>query len=184
MNELMEQPLVIIAMGMVTIVILFGGLIKTGHRGLIFAILIAALVFGGLFTAERLIVTDREQLKEELTDIAQDVKDNDLDRILAHIHPKGERISNAARNYVGRFEFTEARVTKFEDFKIEADRKPPQATVEFTARVEGRIRGVGGSDQPVVRFLIVEFEKKDDRWLICDYEDHDFSEGLRKRASR
>ena len=184
MNELMEQPLVIIAIGMLTMVILCGGLIKTGHRGLIVAILVALLLFGGLLTAERMIVTDREQLRDELRDIAQSVRQNDLDGILQHIHPKGERISNAARMYVGRFEFTAARVTKFHEFKINANRTPPQATVEFMARVEGRIHGTAGPTEPAVRYLIVEFEKKDKRWLIYDYEDRDFYDGIRRRASR
>lgn len=169
MSELMEQPVLIIAIGVVTVIIMISGLIKTGHKGLIFALIAAILLFGGLLAAERMIKTDREQIRETLLEAAAAVERNDVDGVLQFIHSSKKDVRSRVRTELPRRPITSVRITQIREIRI-GEGNSKKATAEFFVRIEGTYG-------KTVRFATVDFRPENGQWKVFDFEHQDFHEG-------
>lgn len=169
MSELMEQPVLIVAIGIVTVIIMISGLIKTGHKGLIFALIAAVLLFGGLLAAERLIKTDREQIRETLIDAAAAVERNDVDGVLQLIHSSKTDFQSRVRSQLPRYSIDRVRITQIREIKID-EGASKKATAKFFVRVDS-------AHGNTVRFATVDFRPERGQWKMFDFEHKDFREG-------
>ncbi len=178
MNELMEQPFWIIAMGMITVLILGGGVLKTGQPSLLYALIAVVVAFGGLFAAERLVVTDGEQIQSTIRQVARYVEHEQFDAVFDLIHSQADAIRARAQSEIPRYEFAVARVTKFRELKIESSTR---ATAEFTIRLEGRMAGGSEPNTPVIRIVVVDLRKEGEVWKLFNYEHFAFQGGVKQR---
>lgn len=164
MTWLMQEPLMIAALGVVTVAMLFGGLVKTGNKKLIFAILGAVLLFGGLLVAEHFVVTDEESVEKALEQIITDVESGDLDKILAHaVDPSpAER---EARTDFRAVDDLQVDVTKIHKIEIDSDAQPTVAEVEFNAVAESALF------RQIPFWVRITLHKEGDaNWRVYEYE--------------
>src|SRR3954463_1549864 len=97
MSWLFESPIIIVALGVAIVFAIGAAWTATGRQELLYALAAAiVLLFAGLIT-ERLVVTDREQIRATLAEIARDVKKNDHRRIISHIHSSATAIKQKAQ---------------------------------------------------------------------------------------
>lgn len=170
MNWLFDQPLYIIVIGVLMAAMLAGGFLQTGRNVLFFAALGCLVLTGAMVGVERLVVTDREAVRQTLLDAAQAVENNDLDAVLEIVHPKAENVRALAQSVQRQHHFTSVRITRFERVEILADRNPPVAEIEFVVIVEGNL-----SNQPmrVPRRVLMTLTKDGDHWRAVEFEHTD-----------
>ncbi len=181
MTWLMEQPTLIVIIGALTVAILGGGWLKTGHRALVIALVAAAVLFGVLLFVERTVKTEREQLRETLGRIAADVQSNDVDAVVRHIHPDSPDIRSRAKAEMPNYDFEKISITRVRTIDVSYQDDPLTATVEFNVVAKGNSKGFYGEFN-VPRYVILSFSKDSDgRWRITDYEHFPPQEGIRER---
>ena len=175
MSWLFEQPLVIVLLG-VAVTLALGGLWSaTGRKEPLYAaggalvLLIAGLVI------ERLVVTDREAIRQTLADIARDVKSNDHRALAAHIHSSAPELKKRAQAEMPNYKFDDCRVTRVHLVDVDASAEPRSAIAEFNVVVSGTFRQseleVTGTYPRWVKLHFVR--DKDDRWKVIAYEHDD-----------
>ena len=81
------RTIVYVLLGVAAAALLYLGFTRK-RRGLLVAGGIVAALIGLYFLLDRLVETDREQIRRSLSDMADAVKAADTERILSHISPK------------------------------------------------------------------------------------------------
>ena len=178
MSGLWESPLTIVIGGLVLIAILGGGWLQTGHRALLYALLAALVLFAALLVTERLVRTEREQLRDTLHEITRDVESNDLERVLRHVHPANPAVRAEAETEFPRYRFHEVRIKRNLKIDIDMQHQPPKAEAEFNVVVVGSDADGLITDQRVPRFVQVTFYKDGDTWKVYSYRHSPPQEGF------
>lgn len=137
-------------------------------------LLVAAGAFGliavSLHLADRLVVTDREQLTTLLYSLAAAAEQQDLPTILAAIDPAAGELRDEAERIVTRYRPSEVRITKlFVDVDSSASRGT--ASADLIVRATGRI-GDQASEASSLVGGTVELRKQtdsSDRWLVKSF---------------
>jgi hypothetical protein len=170
---LFEQPWIIGGIGTVLSVITIFGWVQSGNAialrsacGLIVATV--ALVLLNLW-----VVTDREVVRAWLLDTAERIQRNEFEgdipgeKIQMLIHPDAsERTMNYSR-ILPNIKFTMAKITKIHSIEIDAKRNLTKAVVRMNVFVEAESKYASGKTPRWVGLTLV---KKDDKWLITDFE--------------
>jgi hypothetical protein len=177
LDQLLEQPLAIIFVGVVTLAVLFGGLVKTGKKWFLYVIAAAALLFGGLLAVEHWVVTPREEVENTIYRIARELEANNLGAVQSHLKP-GTKPSQDAEHYMNRLHVKQAKVKSNLKVEVHTGQSPLTATATFNAVVIGGDRRGEFQNQRFPRFFVVEFVREDDGWLVYDYEMHEPQRGL------
>src|ERR1044072_7821242 len=112
MNWLFEQPLLIVILGMIVVLGLGAAWSATGRTAFLYGVGAALLLMIAGLVVERLVVTDKEAIRQTLLIIAHDVKRNDRQAVLRHIHSSRDEIKRKAEAEMPRYHFTECRVTR------------------------------------------------------------------------
>ncbi len=175
MTWLLEQPLPTLVMGVVLAAALIMGFLKTGQKSLLFATLAVVALAVGLLIAERMVVTDREQVEQVLFEIAQAVERNDMDGALRHVSPDAPGVEHA-RSELGRIQFQEVDIKPNLEIQVAPDRIPATAEARFNVVVTANV-GLGVSRYP--RYVEVTFEKQGDRWVVRDYSHYEPTRGMK-----
>jgi len=172
MNWLFEQPIVIVIFGVAVVLALAGAWSATGRRELLYGVGAAlALLLAGL-VVERLVVTDREAIRQTLVHIARDVQSNNRRSVVAHIASSAPSLKKKAEAELPNYQFTECRVTKVHSIDVSTQATPPTAIVRFNVVASGSFRygGFEVSDSQVPRWIELQIVKeKDGRWTVEDY---------------
>lgn len=181
MTTLLENPVPTMVGGLMLTIILIGSWLKTGHRSLLAVALVVVALAIGLLVAERMVLTDREQVEQTLQIIARDVESGDLERMLSHVHPEADDTRDAAAREIPQYRIKSVRIKRGVEVKLNLKHDPPEATADFNVVVEGADTvGLFGERQ-VPRFVSVRFWKDGDRWKVKDYRHADPLEGMRRR---
>jgi len=169
-----ESPLTIVALGVAIIFAIGAAWTATGRQELLYALAAAImLLFAGLIT-ERLVVTDREQIRATLQEIARDVKNNDHRRILGHIHSSATAIKQKAQAEMPKYKFTDFRITKIHSIDVDRSAAPLSAVVELNVVGGGTFHEQGLQMDHVARWVKLHLLKeKDGRWTVAEYEHDD-----------
>jgi ketosteroid isomerase-like protein len=177
MNWIFEGPWPILLTGAILEAILLIALVRTGRAVLLWAILGAGLLTGGLLIAERAIVTDNERIAGTLDGIARAAEANDLDGILAYVAPDAAAVRRMAADGLRQVTVREAHVGDLE-IKINDKTSPPAALATFIGRfrVTGRRGESLGHDTFVGRFQ-AGLVKQNDQWLVVSLDHRDVSHG-------
>lgn len=174
MNELMEQPLWIVGMGIVATAICICGLVKTGKPALLYATIATVLVFAGLIALERFVKTDREQITIVLNDIAVKLENDDVEGVVGHIHSKADKVRARASLVMPLYRFDEAKITTIREIDVDPSRSIKKAKAEFVARLEGAVIGTS-SMGTVIRIIELDMVKEGEEWKVNDYHHYPFS---------
>jgi hypothetical protein len=171
---LFESPLIIVGLGVALIIALGAVWTATGRQEILYALAAAiVLLFAGLIT-ERLVVTDREQIRATLQEIARDVKSNNHAKVIAHIHSSNPALKQKAQAELPKYTFTDFRITKIHTIDVDRTIQPPSVVVEFNVVGGGTFREHGIEMDHVARWVKLHFLlEKDGRWTVANYEHDD-----------
>lgn len=167
---LFEQPWIIGAIGTVITIVTLYGWTQTGNSialktAVVFAVATLLLIIANLF-----VVTDAEQIRTWLSNTAAELQSNDFDKVLKKLSPDcSERVTNVAER-LKNVKFSVAKVTKIHSIEVETFRGEVTAQVRMNAFVTGESNGMSAK---VPRWVALTLEKKNNDWLITDFEDKD-----------
>lgn len=172
MNWLFEQPVVIVMIGVGLILALGAAWTTSGRNELLYAMGAAiVLLIAGLIT-ERLVVTDREAIRQTLVEIAHDVQANDRQAVVRHVHSSAPQLKQKALAELPHYQFTECRVTRVHLIDIDSHAEPRSAMVEFNVIATGTFSQAGleatGTFPRWIKLHMLR--EKDGRWTVADYE--------------
>lgn len=165
MTWLLESPWPAIVVGALAEIALICIFFATGRVKLLIGMAAVAVLAGGMFLLQWWVVTDREQIRQNVFDAAKAVEQGDVDGVIKFISPSAKAVQDRARQ-VSAMRLREVRVA--DDLKIDVrdDVEPKQARVSGICSV-----GVTGMMSGVVPVNVTLFMRKDgDHWLIYDAE--------------
>jgi len=177
MTWLFEEPLYIVATGLLLAAGCGWFWLQTGKRMLLQISLGCLLLTAVSVIIEQVVETDREQVSQTLHELAAAVESNDLSAVLAFIHPEAVEIRQRASAEMPIYTFEEVKVKQNLRVEFPAGTER-QAKALFNVVVVGRGGGLENIRR-VPRFVIVEFVKTDERWLVRNYEHDDPRAGFR-----
>lgn len=169
---LFDQPIYIAALGILLGIVAAGLWTSTGRKEWLIVLGVVIALTAGLLVVERFVVTDKEAIRQTLAEIARDVKSNDLNRVLRHIAPANANLAQQARSEMPNYQFTDCRVTKVHEIKVDARTEPRAAVVEFNVVASGTFRqgGMELSDSSVPRWVRLDLVRDaDGSWKVENY---------------
>jgi low affinity Fe/Cu permease len=178
LSWILERPVAIIFVGLITVAILFGGLVQTGKKWLLYVLIGAALFFAGLVVVEQLVVTRREQVENTVYQIARDVEANNADAVEQHLSKARPELRAEARYYMGLLHVEQAKVKSDLRVELHLDQNPPTATARFHAMLIGSDRSGDVHHQRYPKGFIVQFVFEDGAWHVYDYEMREVQQSL------
>ena len=179
-SVILEQPWTVGAVGTILTVLTFYGWTQTGNSiafktGIGFAVVTLLLLFVNLW-----VVTDAEQIRTWLVEAADELQANQFDKVLKRISPDhSDRVDQTAER-LKSVKFSVAKVTKIHSVKLDYRGVNPTAMVRMNAFVEAESSGVSGK---VPRWVGLTLEKRDNTWLIVDFEDREPQHEFMKSGS-
>ena len=178
MTWVVEEPLYIAIMGIVTIAILAFGWMQTSYRPLLYGTVAAAVMTLLLLIVEQWVETESEQLAAALEQMAADVKRNDLEAVLNDIASTAPETRARARSEFPDYSFSRVDIKRNLEITVDSDRQPPRATATFNVAVDGVFKA---SRTPFRQRFFVELTlvKEDGRWRVATYSYHSPQYGMK-----
>ncbi len=180
MTWIVEEPLYIAILGLMTLAFVGFAWMQTGSRTLLHAAIGTAALTLGLLLLEHLVQTDPEQIEATIRHIARDIQQNDHDAVYAHIDPAARETLALAKRELPRYRFSRATVKRNVEIVLDQRANPPTARASFNARVDVR-EADSGHPWQAAGFVEVVMRKVNDQWMVaeCRYEEPTAS--LRRR---
>lgn len=167
MTWVLEEPLYIWILGIVTLAFLGFFLVQTGYRFILHAMLGVVALTGGLLILEHKIQTPKEEIESALHTIARDVEANDLDAIYSHVYSGAPKVLARAQREFPRYTFEDVNIKDNVEVKFEPAHEPPKAYVTFNVVVDVHR---GSMHHPhVARFVRVTLMREDQQWRVAEY---------------
>ena len=146
-----------------------------GKNPLLVAAIVALVGTIGIVVIEQLVVTDAEQIRNELVLIAGAVQSNDVDTVLGYISPKAEDMIAEAKLEMSDVVFKKLSVKRFSDPEIDLDSNPPTASISFNAVVMADCSAASRyGNAPRLNGAVratLNYEKDSaGKWKIVDYD--------------
>jgi hypothetical protein len=165
-----EDPVPTIIVGGLTAAILGGGWIQTGRRWLLYLMVAAILVTVGLVIVERLVVTQREEVRATLFEIARLVAENEIDAAVDYAYSGSPEVRQMAIAELSRYHFHSVDIKRNLRIAVFPDHDPPRATADFNVVVSLDSRDGFVRERRIPRFLEVTMFREDDgRWRVSHY---------------
>lgn len=172
MNWIFDQPQYIVLLGLALLLALGAAWSATGRKELVYAIGVTfALLVGGIIL-ERVVVTHREAIQVTLQQIARDVQSNSLPNLTRHIATSAPQFKQKAEAEMPNYRFSECRVTKIHDIKVDERGKPVKAVVDFNVIASGTFKEAGMEvTSTIPRWVRLKMVREGDgRWTVEGYE--------------
>lgn len=167
MNLLLENPLPIWAAGVVLTTLCL--VLVLARRSLASILVLGAVIALTLVLvlAERMVVTDREQVEATLSQLTDAIEANDLTAVLALMDPTATNVRTDAEKLMPQVKVRDAGATTV---RVELDETsvPLRATSFFRGRVDG-VHSRSGARLFFFDQVEIDWQKTGDRWLIVDY---------------
>lgn len=164
---LAESPVMLsIMIGVIAVALLYGWM-QSGNRNFGIAGLFTLLLIPVAIYVTSILVTDREQILDVIERTAVAVQANDH-QTAAEVISDPETKARALAE-LPKFTFERARARNIQIRMVDGS-DPPEATVDLDAAVTASMARGGMKNVPVVRRLILTFQKQsDDQWRVIDY---------------
>lgn len=166
------NPFLLAFLGCVACLGAFVGWIMSGRKEALYTAAGLFIFFVALIIVERLMISDREAIRETVVRIARDVEKNNREAVFAAIHPKATDILAQAQSEMPQYTFQECRVTRIEETVINATAKPKTAEVEFYVAAKGSFKEGGGiaieGSVPRIVRLFLE-QDAEGKWKVVNY---------------
>ncbi len=168
MTTFLENPVPIIAVGIVVVAILAATYVATKHGGVLLAILgVLVLVIAGV-GLEWWVVTDVERIEATLYGAAEALEANDIRQLRTYISPAARKTLDMAMRGLERVEVTRAKVSTIRIEFIETT-SPPTAHVRFNGVVHFDPRTEMIPYRHYTAQVFVVLRREGGRWLITDH---------------
>ena len=173
----LESPLSIGVIGVILVLVSALVWTNTGAKPAIyiavaFLLLTIILVMVGIN-----VQTHREKIETVLSEVAQAVEDNDLQKVLSYVHPEAADSLARAKSEFPNYKFTEARITGVKSINVDQRTSPMSAVAEFHVAVS--VTGNGNQANGIRRFVRCYFLNRNGRWLVQNYEHFEPTAGFR-----
>ncbi|MEO8498924.1 MAG: hypothetical protein ABI614_28000 [Planctomycetota bacterium] len=182
MTWLLENPTTVLVLGGITAIV-FGAIwLQTGRK--IELVIMLAIIAGvvGVLVAGRFWKSERQQVKTTLYQIARDVERNDVDALLAHLHPSMSEVRQRAAAEMPLYKFEAVKIKQNLEIELFPNESPPRAVTSFNIVVIASDRSGLINGRHVPRFVHVTFLKSGNDWLVSDYDHDDPTQGFKKKS--
>lgn len=125
------------------------------------------LIMVGLVITERVIVTDYEQVRADVFDLADAVQRNDVDKVLSYVSESMPTTRSRVRNEMPQYHFRTCRILGFNE--ISFDEESQTATADFVVYVDLNAMKTYQYDGSGTRRVNLKFQKEPGGWKIIDY---------------
>ncbi|MBN2579813.1 MAG: hypothetical protein JXB10_12570 [Pirellulales bacterium] len=169
MSYFTENSMWMIFLGIAVEAVLGAILFRTGRGSLLWAMIGAAVLVAAGVTAEKLIVTEKEEVERTLDDIAAALEDNDQQRVLTYISPADKRSRSEASWAMGRCEIRGTSVLQL-SVTVNKLTSPHTAEARFRGIIQYRDRKGEIPYSSYSSIFNVSFRKEDGRWIVTGYE--------------
>ena len=172
MEMFLENPLGVGAAGVLLVAVTLVGWLQSGKPQVLLAAVGLLLVTCFGVALSIWIQTDREKIKDCLYSGANELENNHYDLALSRIHPKATVVLQRAKGEIERYKFNMVRIVSMYDLTIDQNAQPPTASVSVDAIADGSFGGYSGKGTRAFQFKLM---KHNDRWLVHDYQEGQFS---------
>ncbi len=167
MKWLTEDPTYSIMMGLFFTGAFSAFAFMLKKRALWVLAVLSFLVMVGLVVTERMIVTDYEQIRADVFDLADAVQKNDVDKVLSYVSESMPTTRSRVRNEMPLYHFRTCRILGFNEITV--DEKAQTAKVNFVVYVDLNAMKTHQYDGSGHRRVVLEFRKEPGGWKIIDY---------------
>ena len=154
--------------GIVLAVVFFLLFVSSRNKVMLYLAVGIALLAGGIFACEQMIVTDREKVVAVVYDLATQVQNNSVQGVVKHLSPKKQKTIDRANGEMGSYEFSLCKLSgrpDFDDDESNPNIKKVSFVVNFrasSAQMKGKIPGQTK--------VTLTFEKDAaGEWKVIDY---------------
>lgn len=181
MSWLLENSTTVLVLGGITALV-FGAIwLQTGRKIELYIMLTIMTAVLGLLVVSKIRTTERQQVKATIYQVARDVERNDVEAVLAHLHPRMSGIRDRAAAEMPLYKFEEVKIKQNLEIEVFPAESPPRAVTSFNVVVVASDRSGLINGRHVPRFVHVTFLKQGARWRISDYDHEDPREGFKKK---
>jgi hypothetical protein len=167
MYWLLEDPTLIISVGILGEVILAIILVKSGRAATLLPMLgLLVLTLLGVLL-EWMVVTDAERVSDTIEAARQAVAANDVPEVLKHIAPDALELRTQVRTILPKLKIEEAKVKNIK-VTVNSQGNPPTARAEFIGNIT--VTGMNMTHQKVIQLFIVKFRQDGDHWVMTEAE--------------
>lgn len=168
-NLIAQQPILLsVVLALLAAALLYGWT-REGQRWLAVSGLVLLALIPPVWIASSMLVTDEEEIRSMIEEMAQSIEANDHDAAVSVIHPNRTDIIARARQELPNYEFSRARVGGYNKIKILPGTNPTEAVVDLNASVTLSTKNGFLSNQRGARKLLLYLRKTDDGWKVIDY---------------
>lgn len=180
MGWLYENPLGIAIVGLIASALIAYAGLHVGETKPLFAAGGVLILTGLLSGLSIWVETDKEQIQRTIYEIATALRNNDHSSVFSYIHPNSMEGLQQAKAELPRYTFHDARVTSLRKVEVNLLTRPPTAASEMLVAIEisSQRPDMFGGQSDVRRLVKVYWMKKDDLWLVRDYEHSDFMDAF------
>jgi hypothetical protein len=183
MTWVVEEPLYIAILGVVTLAFLGFAWMQTGYRALLHAAIGTAALTAGMLLLEYMVDTESERIEATLHRIARDVERNDLDAIYSHVYSGAPDTLALARREFPRYSFQRVNIKRNVEIVLDETANPPAAHVTFNVTVDVT-ELASGIDYHVPRFVQVTLRREGGEWKVAQYSHDEPQASLRIRIDK
>ncbi|MHB0956000.1 MAG: hypothetical protein ACYC6N_20905 [Pirellulaceae bacterium] len=170
MSWIVEEPLYIVILGVVTLAFLTFAWMQTGFRWLLHATLGVGALTIGLLVLERLVETEPELIDATLRQIGRDVERNDLDAVLGHVYSGAPETLRMAQSEFPRYSFKLVNIKHNVEVQLHPDAAPPMAEVTFNVVLDVTERNSEIRHPRVALFVRLTLRKEKGAWKVAKYD--------------
>ena len=158
--------------GMVLAVVFFLLFASSRSKPMLYFSIVIAMLAGGIFACEKMIVTEREEVVAIVRDLAVQVKANNVAGVVKHLSPKHQQTVDRASNEMPKYNFTVCNlsgITEFKDDESNSNAKVISFVVNFRAAINPHSEMIPGQ-----RKVSLTFERDAaGQWKVIDYAHSD-----------
>jgi hypothetical protein len=183
MSWVVEEPLYIVILGVITLAFVGFAWMQTGYRSLLHAAIGVAALTVGLLLLEHLVETEPEAIERTVRQIGREAEANRRDVVYSYVYSGAPETLAEAKREFPRWEFSRVSIKRNFETVVNMNDNPPSAEVSFNVVVD--VKQVNGYyDGPAASFVRLTMRKEGDQWKVAEYSHEEFSAGMRTGPPR
>ena len=174
MSILLENSYVIFVSGLVLLLVAYYFWTQTRLKWILYLMAAMVLVTIGLLVIERMVETDREAIKDTLTDLAKEVETNDVDGALSYFAQSAKIARDRAAREMPTYKFSTCRIMSYGEMVPKTDTALKTCDVTFTVFVDVEAPTFHGFKGRAGRTVTLTMQKEPSgAWKVLDYSHYD-----------
>ena len=170
MDTFFENPLPLLFVGVIVEAILISLLYGTHKKVWLLPIVGVLLVLVALVLVERIVVTPREEVECTVDQIADALRANDINAVLARLSDSARESRSRAKWALGRIEINGVKVSGLE-VTVNSLRSPPTAKAVFSGVLKFDDRKKEYPYRAHAAKFEVDFRKEGGRWMVTGHRE-------------